>query len=122
MIDIPYRFVFEFHHEEHDNDALFTYWFSFIDQIDLVKKMNDEDEVLCKSEELEEFGVHDYCTSGEHELIGYCSYEIEYHNWLVVVNEWRNFFVSRGIECGPIVMMTSEDYEKQFWPLDALDS
>lgn len=118
MADIPpYRFVFGLHHSDYKDDAEYTYWFPFTDetQIDLINKMNDEeDDVLGKSEELEEFGVHDFATSGDYELIGYHSYEIEYHNWLMVVNEWRNFFISKGIACGEIVMMPSADYETQF--------
>lgn len=114
----PYRFVFGLHHSDHD-DAEYTYWFPFTDetQIDLIKKMNDEeDDVLAQSEDMEEqfCGVHDYSTIGEYELVGYHSYEIEHKDWLALVNEWRNFFVGKGIACGLIVMMSSAEYEKQF--------
>lgn len=114
----PYRFVFEFHHENHPDgeDALFVYLFPFVTDHEKAYDLGCEsDEFLEKTGELEEFGVHDFCTTGKYELVGFGSYEIEPKNWLPVVQKWRDWFIEQGVGCGDIEEMTRAEYERRYW-------
>ena len=114
----PFRFVFEFSHENHDEgaDALFVFWFPFLDEIAKVKSMNDEahDAYEIIRDDLEaEYGVHDFATSGEHELIGFHSYEVEPEKWMELMQKWRMFFVEQNVPVGEITGQRRAQYEQQ---------
>ncbi len=117
----PFRFVFHLRHDSHDEggDQEFVFFFPFTDpdQITKIKMMTDEghDAYEATNDDLEsEYGVHDFVTSGEHELIGFTSYEVEPEKWMQLVETWRTFFVEQGIAVGEITGMRQARYTEQY--------
>ena len=114
----PHRFVFEFHHEDHPegDDAIFVYFFPFLQGADKVRQLNDEDdEIIDFTGEMEDYGIHDFGTSGNYELVGYHSYEIKPDDWMTVVEKWRDWFTERGVVCGEIEVLPHADYQARFF-------
>jgi hypothetical protein len=114
----PFRFVFELSNETHidGKDAIFVYWFPFLDEIAKVKTMSADEagDFQGRTEELEqEYGVHDFATSGEHELIGFHSYEVAPEKWMELMQKWRAFFVEQGVPVGEVTGMRRAVYEQQ---------
>ena len=58
-----------------------------------------------------DYGVHDFCTSGHAEIVGYNTYEIRLDKRDALMNKWRNWIVQNGYECGPILTgLKDEDW------------
>jgi hypothetical protein len=69
--------------------------------------------------EMEGYGVHDFCTSGWAEIVGYHTYEIRLDKRDEVMNKWRDYIVNHGYECGPILTgLKDEDWEYPELELD----
>lgn len=116
MADLPpHRFAFEFS----AGRDLTVYWFALIGEIDRARRMTEDSDgaFQARTEELEEeYGVHDFATSGEHEVAGFHSYEVEPERWPELIGKWRDFFTSQNIGVGEIVRMSRCEYERRFNP------
>jgi hypothetical protein len=62
----------------------------------------EHDEFFEFLSEMEDYGVHDLGYSPDTEIVGFCSYEIEETNIPIVMENWREYFISLGFTCGPI--------------------
>ena len=80
-----------------------------------------EDDLLDFTSEMEEYGVHDWGTTGNpdgtwREIIGYHSYEVPADKWDEVVQKWHDWLAQEGWQPGEIQKTTWEEYEKRFYP------
>lgn len=112
-----YRFVFEM---ESSDESIAVYIIplaiSAKEAEDFIKRSYGDFDLYDKyTADLEgEYGVHDFCTSGDYELIGYSSYEIADDKQLELMQKWREVLVKLGLNPQDIIKMTVEDYEKAF--------
>lgn len=82
---------------------------------------DDDDDLIEFTSDMEEYGVHNYCTTGEpdgtfNEIIGYNSYEIKASDWDEVMQKWHEWLASEGWEPGEIVKVTPKEYYEKFYP------
>lgn len=115
-----YRFVFGFTHEDYqsqDPDGIVKlFMFTSLDEAryETLVELCEGDEVLDFSDETEQYGVHDFVTIGQEELIGYTSYEVEPQNTDKVMELWHKFFADHGVEVAAIETYTYTDYISQY--------
>lgn len=66
----------------------------------------DDEILLDKVSDMEEYGVHDYTASGTEDgtwtEFGYHSYEIKQHQWEEVIGKWHEWFIEQGFNPGKI--------------------
>ena len=70
--------------------------------------------------DMEGYGVHDFCTTGWAEIVGYGTYEIRLDKRDEVMNKWRDYIIANGYTCGPI--LTGLKYEDWEYPELELDT
>lgn len=105
MSNTPGKFVFEFSTLD-EPEQFTTFEFAFLDKTDALRAwvVEQPDDYFDILDELEsEYGVHDFVTTGDEEIIGFCSYEVEPSKWLEVMQKWHDFFASEGYTLGPVV-------------------
>lgn len=103
----PGRFVFEFSTLD-EPVVLTTYSFEFLDKQDDLRAWVAEqpDDYFNILADMEEYGVHDFVTTGDEEIIGFSSYEVGADKYEEVMQKWRDFFVAEGYNCGPVVLVS----------------
>lgn len=110
------RFIFNFHHEDNGDGNGVVHFFEIVPK---------EDDPHCECSESQEwldfvggtmefYGVHDFCTSGDDELIGYHSYEIKLSDQETVIQKWHDFFTLHGFQPGVPEVLDYEDYNSRF--------
>lgn len=110
------RFLFNFHHEDNGGGDGVVHFF------EIVPKADDPQCHCSENQEwldfvggtMEFYGVHDFCTSGDDELIGYHSYEIKLSDQETVVKMWHEFLAENGFQPGEIQVLEYDAYLTKF--------
>lgn len=118
-----YRFVFNFTHEgctQLDPDGLVKL-FQFTnlnkDSYERLVAMVDqeqEDYEIFRDDTESDYGVHDFSTTGDEELVGFSSYEVEPSKTDKVINDWRQFFTGQGFCVGPVETYFFANYQHRY--------
>ena len=98
-IDFPH-FVFR---NELTNEKWIIPIFSYPGDIeDLIEQALEECEKRNLEGNIEEnsYGVHDYYTSGEYELIGFTSSEVDNDKYPELIEIWKSILIQLGFEVG----------------------
>jgi hypothetical protein len=98
----PTFFTFNFFDEINETETDFQ--FEFINPDDKLIAMGygqDDDLNKFKSEMEIKYGIHDI-SAAEEDIFGFTTYEIDIDDYLLVMNTWRNHFISLGYECTEI--------------------
>jgi hypothetical protein len=96
-------FTFNFVNETDETET--DYQFEFLNPDDKLIAMGyGEDKTLneLRMEMGIKYGIHDI-SAAEEDIFGFTSYEVEPFNYLVLMNIWRNHFISLGYECTEIL-------------------
>jgi hypothetical protein len=65
--------------------------------------------------DMEQYGVHDYGTTGDDEFVGYYTYEIDPADWDTVVEKWHSYMAEQGFTTGAVEKMSREDYQAKYF-------
>lgn len=112
------RFVFEFSKWIKDDEHLLTrFGFEILESsaeaqawLETIKNDGADDEYFEFLGDMEDYGVHDFCTVGEYEAVGFSSYEVESEKYMEVMEKWHKFFADHGLGVGPITQL-DENYD-----------
>jgi len=107
------KFTFDFYLEDFNQDnQRYSFIINYSDNdYDLLYDMSQHDEYLDFLSDIEgDYGVHDFVTTGDDQLFGYDTYEVEPKRINSVMNKWREFFINKGYNCDPIFQ---EEYQSE---------
>jgi hypothetical protein len=102
-MSVNFQFEFEF---DYDTTPSYLTKQFHISNLDWDNELTSSDEFVEQTEELEEYGVHDFFGQDDHQntpVIGFHSYEISRENADLVVSKWKEWFESQGCECSEII-------------------
>lgn len=113
-----YRFVFSMQHED---DSVVVYYIPLALSDKAAAAARDN--ILDGSSDIyndyvsdleSEYGVHDFVTEGDYELIGYCSYEIDPDKEQELMRKWRDVLIQLELNPQEIFKTTEDKYREMF--------